>query len=230
MKRSVHQLSLSFVTACMFLTSVAAGEELTPNKPVQAVQSQPSAETTQTDELKDAKARIRQLGEQVQQLTKEIDRLKADLATAHDRLSKINDQRESKSDSVRIRFDPNAAEGRTCSTALLPPKYAGGKELLAVTHLQIGKYVPIREESGPTIFKMHFVSGNDDKIRLDITHGDARKILTLVRDQPVDITVDGRVFQLAYPSSYRSTNKTVVENSISIFVTHRLEKPQNIES
>lgn len=131
-----------------------------------------------------------------------------------------------KSETVRLRFVPDGGpwKGET------PFKGASWSHLLdgftkGTLHMQaragIGDKFPVSVANGPVLFEVAVVSGNDEKIAVEVHAAGKVHKLELPRDKAAEVEVGGVKYSLRFPTSSVSAapGEKPSTNKATVFVT-----------
>jgi hypothetical protein len=85
----------------------------------------------------------------------------------------------------------------------------------------IGDKFPVGPEKGSALFEVVVVSGNDDKIAVEVLAGGKTQKLELPRDKKAEVEVGGLKFSLLFPTSSVSAapGEKPSTNKATVFVT-----------
>ncbi len=119
-------------------------------------------------------------------------------------LSGCTTQKNPPPDVMRQRFVPGppAAAGNRGANWTALHQFSADQPgvLMLMAHVGVGDTFPVQEAEQPKLFDVRVVSGDDDRLRLEVRSEAGVQRLDLRRDGTVWVKIAGHKYSLAYPS------------------------------
>lgn len=114
---------------------------------------------------------------------------------------------------------PASGAGASWSSLSAAPRHP--EIVWAQARAGIGDLFPVQDETGQTAFEVEVAEGDDDHLLLEIRSKEGSQRVGLPRDEPAQVHVGGRDYELLFPTVTVSSADVTTTSKALIIVTRR---------